>query len=713
MSPGKEFLGRVEAPDKGYGGDLGSEPKPEEEAEAQIFSRESLSDELIIAAETPEELFIGLRLLERKLEDPNIPPGLTERYTPPRQLSAMYGRAEMMAFSIEELLKRGWITDYNPDTGEAKPKDERFAPLAIRVEVTERSKRGLGLERRYYFGKGEERKLLEKAYRRAILELEARHIMGEHVAARLSLDFRDSLGSLVTLMHSARMPKFKPEHLEALFNMPGLDELAENPENRRLGDQVEEAMFLYLVMLNSGNKQRMQDFLDRPGAKHLIAKLAKEKGQEYATWVKENIGDVQSWEDDNKRLLTDEGDNQATWRIEAADGRRGALTRWSNIVAWGGKPGEFGKDKEVGFIEGVVGGLVGSVEAARVAALMMRAIGAFASEGYVALPNGKSLLPLGESRFLSGDDTGKFWVYMATRKEWAKNRPAGLKEMIGRFPDVAMNLFDWAQVEVVLPDGTRVRRSIWDAWLGTAGDKPIISLLTGKETGKVTKEEPYQRLGDLNFRSLVPDFHGDFTTIQWLIGSDEGPTGVYPNAMNTEFKPEDFSLQALKKLWKYITITKNLITLTKGSPHLYDLGEKTEEQFETLELTEKGFPTRKRWVVESGVVETIQRRFMRNLIAARILSDRFVTAIMPETVMVYNTGSIGGDFLEVPFANMIPLFLETVLKPPPTTEEELGAHFVDDLARLQELTSWKKAGELRRRALGWFTDEVGRVTGKN
>ena len=83
----------------------------------------------------------------------------------------------------------------------------------------------------------------------------------------------------------------------------------------------------------------------------------------YANWVTENIGKVDKWEDDKKRLLVKEvvggEEKPPTWRVEANDGRRGKLTQWSNISAWAGEPAEFSQKKEMEFIQDIVGGLVG------------------------------------------------------------------------------------------------------------------------------------------------------------------------------------------------------------------------------------------------------------------------------------------------------------------------------------------------------------------
>jgi len=750
MEGGLQIHGPVMSPDGKPGGppQVGQQPEdernPADEAEAQKYTRrESLSDELISGAETPQELYYGLRLVEKQLEESFIPPNLQERYTPPRHLSTMYERAEALALSVEEMQRLGWIQKggYDPTSGEAKLKDRRFGAVALKTEITEKPVgRYMQQEVKYYVGTNEQRQVLERAYRRAMTELAARDILGEHVGFRLSIDNRDSLENLVYYLHSGRMPKFKASHLEALFNMPGVEELAANPENRRLGDQVEEAMFLNLVMLNSGSRESMEELLARPGAKHLIAKLAKENGMAYEDWVRKYIGDVGRWVSDydpsvdtsknangeykDKDYYKKTRDIEKTWRHEARPveegglGVRGELTQWANIAAWAGEPGEFGTDDETKFIESIVGGAVGSVEASWVAASMMRAIGAYASEGYVALPNGKSHLPLGEGRFISGDDTGKFWAYMFNMKEGRKGRVSGLKDLIGKIPDMAMNLFDWAQVKIEEPDEkgklNMVQRSIWDAWLGTAGGRPIKDLLTGRDTGKRTVEEPYHRMGDLNFKSLEREFHGTFTVMQWLMGNKEGPTGVFLEGTNVEeFEFRDFSLNKLKKIWKYIDIVMNPVVLTKGSTHLYELGTETMNQISTFDLVGEGAGKVQMREYRTKNTETIKRRYFKNLMAARIRSSAFAIGIMPKKVEVYSTLIAGPDFLEVPAANLVELYVKEALKPYPQDESEVIDHYIDDITRLGGVDkAIRNVGAVRNTAKSWLNPVVGRVTGK-
>jgi hypothetical protein len=653
-----------------------AQPNPELDAAAEVQSynrRESLAESLIKSAETPQELFMGVRKLMKKLEDGSTPNGLQERYKPQQLYGDITDRIDEMSYSVDDLKDMGWLVQYSEGEGTGKLSSSKYEATAMRVELVEKSGK-YGYERKLYFGTNETREKLKTACEAAKLEFEVRNIIGEHLGVRLSIDLRDSLENLVAIMHSGRVPKFKVEHLNSIFNLPGVKELETSPDNHQLGDQVEEAMFLNLVMLNSGNKQRMLDFLDRPGAKFLIAKLAKEKGQTYDEWKLKNVGNVEKWIEDKDRHLVD-GDKdkntgyeyEATWRQEARDGRRGTLTQYSNIAAWGGGPGEFSASKEKEFIEEIMGGLVGSAEASWIAAAMMRATGTYASEGYVALPNGKSLLPLGEGRFISGDDTGKYWAYMFNYKEGSKGRASGLKGMLGKIPDMAMNLFDWSQVVVGkepaldskgqliknLDGTTRItdkKRSVWDAWLGTAGGKQKIDLLTGKKTDQLTTEEGYNRLGSVDFSSLEREFHGTFSIMQWLMGNERGPVGVFIDAMNVEdFKAEDFSLNALKKKWKYVDIVMNPVVLTKGSQQLYSNPDKAPKQ--------------------------IKKNFLRNLMKARIGSASFAQNILnaKERLFDPNLGTA-----EVPTPLLIKEFVNETLKGNFDGEEGIRAHYIDE-----------------------------------
>lgn len=618
---------------------------------------ESLSLEQVVGAEDPQELFEGLRAFEKRLEDGNTPGDLNDHYSSTRLYGMMCERADVLKISPDELVTKGWIKRYDRRTGVGYPKNRKYAPLALSIDE-EPDAKGYGMKVEYNFGTPEKRAELAKAYERAIHEFEARAVMGSQIGLRLNPDTRDGLETLVVYLRGGRTSRFKAAHLDAIFNMPDVAESERHPENKKLGDQVEQAMFLNLIMLNSGTKQRMTDFLERPGSKFLIAKMAGESSTSYDRWVFENIGDYRSWVEDTERELYDDDSKgvDASYKTE----RRGLLTKWANISAFTGKPGEFGKKEEDAFIEKTVGGLVGSVEAAWVAATMMKVIGAYASEGYVALPNGKSALPLGEDHYMSSDDTGKFWAYMQVLKEGTKGRSSFLKGMIGKIPDMSMNLFDWAQVRIKLPDGTEVNRSIWDAWLGTTGGKNITDILTGKSTGDITVEEGYHRLGDLDFKSLPRDFHGKFATMQWLMGSGKEPTGVLNEAFQTDFRFEDFALVKLKKINKYVGIVFNPIVLTKGSQHLYNTDN----------------------------YKLVQKNFMRNLMLARIHSASFSLGILNAKIPVFNPNLK----TEVPAAVLVKAFVDEVLNGKHSNEDELINHYIDENKVLRTLGSSDTSG---------------------
>lgn len=285
---------------------------------------------------------------------------------------------------------------------------------------------------------------------------------------------------------------------------------------------------------------------------------------------------------------------------------------------------------------------------------------------------------------------------MFNMKEGLLGQSSALKDMIGKMPDFAMNLFDWAQVAMndlpLNPDGSRQKRSVWDAWLGTA-EQPMRSLLTGKVVGEMTdesekrdklargeaktfkvkdeethtekeivvskwvKEEPGHRLGSLNFNSLPRGFHGTFTIMQWLAGNEKGPTGVFVDTQEMDYRYEDFKLATLKKKRKYIRIIGNGIVLSQGSPHLY------EDAF--------------------GDATVIQRNLFRNIMLARIHSQTFAEGILNMKVKFFNPE--GGGDAEVPAAVLIRAFVKEALKDNPRNEEELKKHYIDENATLRKL----------------------------
>lgn len=700
-------------------GPSGGGSSPEEEAKQKLeaemaarnMGRESVFENMAVNGKTPREVMTGVRKILEPKDESVIPSDMEDPWQARRVFAAIYERRQRLQITTEELVKDGLIRNYDPMTGKAEILDRKAAQYAIFSEektewvVTKRSK-VVGTNQvieeetpqivyEYNFGKEDtmagkdERKEMAKICEKAYLEMGAKTIIGEHIGVRLSLRFRDNLEGLADYLHETGA-KFKAEHLIAIFNMPDIKELATSPDNHTLGDKVEEAMLCNLLMLNSGSKERMLNFMEKPGVKFLIAKMAKENNMNYDTWVKNNIGDINRWVNDTDRLLIDEDGQPATFRIEAEDSRRGKLTKWGNIAAFGGGPGDFGGDDEKSFIGNDVGGLVGSVEASWVAATLMRVVGAYASEGYVALPNGKTLLTLGEGRYISSDDEGKGHIFCFNMKEGLKGCPSGLKDMIGRMPELDTNLFDWAQVkmrDVKDKKGKPARRSIWDAWLGTAGGKQKIDLLTGKKTSdpnKKTTEEGYHRLGSLNFGSLDRDFHGTWGIMRWLAFRRDD--GILPDALNVEkFSYADFSVNSLKKKVKYNKIVMNPITLTKGSTQLYDF--------------------------DGSSIKTIQKNYFSNLMTARMQSSCFRQNVLPQTVPVFNE-SKGTDYQDkVSAAVLACMFVKAVENNDPRTQDELIKSYVDANDKISLAGGLAKAiGALSERKI--IDSNLGRIVGK-
>lgn len=845
-------------------------PLAEAYAAGMAYSPESLNTELISHAASPVELYYGLREREEFKDYGLTAASLGNDYRDPSLFSAMFERWQTLRKTPAELQRRGWLVFYDEASGMGVLRSKRFgAQIIDREKVAEVQLPDGGTVMAVDIGTPERRAGMEEAYKNAKLEFSSRTTAGEQIGVLLNLNVRDDLGTLVDWQHGMQST-FKPEHLQSIFNMPSIRELEqlsdeqvtpkEIKEKRELGDQTEEATLLYLIMLKSGSKQDMQDLLARPGAQYLVSKLAKEeeaRRQEAAPegttvtytreqWVSEFVGDVDNWVDDMDRDIK-------TWRTERNDrsgvyatrefGKRGRLTKWANICAFAGDPGEMSTDEETHFIENEIGEAVGSVEASWVAATLLRDIGAFASEGYIALPNGKSYIPLGEFRYLTSDDRGKFFPYMFDIKEGFKNRSSGLGELIYRVPDMGMNLLDWAQVQV---DGMYekdetgalitndkgepkiARRSVWDAWLGTA-EQPKKDIVTGKyaeygiqeanldlkddadkelvkngkfvliegphpkhgqnekfyvskedadkinngkksgkeyddipnnqkarlveiedpEThvkrqqymtiedaekiknggailireksvkdgstrvfyGKKVQAEGYHRLGSLNWGSLERYFHGTFGTMQWLMGRERG--GVLTEARNVEdFSAADFTLRKLKMMSKYNGITLNAITLTKGSPHLYDMGTTTVDGVRTYDLSDISGGSLTFHEVQTTGTETIQRTFLKNVIAARVHTSNWILNIMPKRAEAYNLAKVGGNFYdEVPLSNVLELFAKEVLKEFPRTEEELLAHYVDDLNRIQGQTDKKQPLVFYKETARWLKNPKSRLVG--
>jgi len=807
--------------------------------------------EMVTHPDNSYEFYDGLRTIQELQEDGNVPKEGQDRWSPSRIHTTVYFNAKNHGVPIEELKRKQRVVEVVDNKGKHvgyKPSKPKFVSYAISYKpvVTGQEIRGNYtrdvIDYEYDYGESEERTNrrieISSAEKKGLTEYQTRLILGEHISIRTSLRFRDSLEEIVSVMHSGGVSYLKADHLKVFFNMPGVEELKNgiklsdqdvqqinqeierkntekiSRENRplteeekktitesikdklvveefekkhELGDQVEEAVFLNLIMLNSPNKTRMQEFLRRPGVIRLMARLADKDSSLHINtdglpeeekvklkakaWMLEHVGNVDGWEEDKNRILENDGKKRirATWRIEAESGRRKELTKWASISAWGGNPSEFSADKEVQFIEGAIGNNVGNKEAAWLSATLLRSIGTYASEGYAVIPPGpdgkmklKFLLPLGEGRYISGDDTGKFYANLFNLKEGLKGRASGLKDMIGRIPDMPMNLFDWAAVEVEGPeyppnwDGTLQKRSVWDAWLGTA-EQPLKNLLTGGivevkkfKTGNVEKwyevrmvtdadgqtkeqydeldadtswrlekgalkvgavtgkdgnslkdvngvekqflivpEEKGQRLGDLKFETLEREFHGTFTIMQWLMGSGEGPTGVFVDALKTSFRPEDFELNELKKKLKYIGIVMNPIILTKGSVHLYkDAGG------------------------SSGV---IQNTFFDNLMNARKRSVSFAQNILGGVIKLLNPNDVEHP-ISASTAKLADMAIEEAKKNAGMESvADLVKHYIDENGYIRT-----KAGELDGKAIAEvinttrFKDtNTGKILGKN
>lgn len=662
---------------------------------ALLNSRESMSAEMAAFAGSPHELYVGFRGVLRRVEDGKVPNELENRYALTSLFDRMLERADNLRITPKELIEAGYVKKYDAKTGIGIPVRARYSSLCLDYDQ-EPSERGYD-KVTYFYGTPESRAECARAYDKGILEIETRTIIGAQLGLRLNPETRDGLENLVVYLRGGRTPKFKPDHLEVLYNLPSVNELGgDKPKSvekaRELGDQIEEATVCQLIMLNSGSKEKTEKFLKKPGVKFLIAKMAKEHADKtgnpytYDQWIRDNIGDLSKWTDDKDR-------NIGTFKDEAKKGYRKGLTKHSNIPASYEDPDGISGDEEDDFIEKTIGGICGSVEASWIAWSTMQVTGTYASEGYVALPNGQFALQLGEDGNIAGDDTGKFRSHLQVLKEGLKGRSSGLAGMIDKIPDMAMNLYDWAQVKVVQPDGTTVYRSIWDAWLGTEGNQPILDILTRKPVpGKFTKEEPYHRLGDLNFKSLRKGFHAKFATMQWLMGSGERPTGVLNEALRTDFKSEDFSLVSLKKINKYVGIVFNPLVMSQGSMHLYDITNN----------------------------KLIAKNFMRNLMIARVHSFSFSLGILGSVKRLFNPLVKESD---VPDPVWIRAAIKEILKDNPRTEAELKAHYIDENRVIRKLGEGGTSGYSKDvEALlkddfgldeGDLTTSVGRVTGKN
>jgi|GEM_PF-2645393 len=784
VSGGKSINPEPNEPDHGV----------EDAANAQRFylrSGESMNSELIASADKPHKLFMGLRRLEKMLEDTIIPQGLSERYTPPRDETIMYEKAENFSMTIKELQELEIIVPgtYNlKGKAEAQLSDEAFLSLALKVEqkpiyfIDEKTgKPSLdedhepierGTKSIIILGTPEQRAEMAKANEIGAKELGVRDVMGEHYGMRINEEIRDSYETMSVYMHSGRTPKFTTEQLRTLPNLPSLTELRAGKEIEKshgLGEMFEEGLACQLIMLASNSKERIQNLLARPGMERLIDKMADEKqtrlrqaeeeklSREKHTvpsqlktytseqWKLDNIGDINNWVDDDKRKLKE------TSREERRLGLRKGLAEWSNIAAWEGNLGEFGEDKENAFIEKTIGDLIGGgkegVEAAWLATVFMRVIGAYSTEGYAALRDGQTLLPLGEDRAISGDDFGKAYALMFNKKEGEAGRPSGLKDMIGKIPDLAINLFDWTQVivgeeDVRNPDGTLVfnpdksikrqekRRSVWDAWLGTA-EKPKISLLTREvvdvelpESLKTKKDKDGKDIEDANgklvyltkteIKQAEINFKKDMLDNgeAMAYGKVKNELGIEEDRLIWKVKREegirlgDINFKSLpRRFHGTFTIMQWLMGNEKGPTGVNIEALNLDFEYRDFRLNalkklkkyvgiamnasilSKG--SRHLYVDPDGDAKIIQRNYFRNLMIARINSENFASTILGMTIKLVKPG---GAVAEVPAPVLIRRFIKEALKPNPKGEIEIRKRYIDENSTLRQLGQGETPG---------------------
>ncbi|HKB88117.1 MAG TPA: hypothetical protein VKC53_00560 [Patescibacteria group bacterium] len=744
----KEFMANPAGKKKEPEGD----PQLEEANSRQYRGGESLRMEMITNAEYPSEFYYGLRKFEARIESGTIPRELADHYTPTRVLDVMIDRAEVLNMTIEDLKERGWLESYDPNTGIGEPRKAKFGSTALSVDQKDIRMNGqvVGYKTEYNYGTDEDRTELANAYERGILEFESRIILDSRIGIRLR--FRDDLNGLTESNHLGAS-KLRVEHIEEFLNLPSEKELVRekaihNKEGKRLhelGDQIEEAIWWNLAMLNSETPEQMQAFINKPATEGLMIKrLMERRGLKYdEAWefLKEQLGDWKKWtksidrtlkpvknEKTGKVIITETLDQENRGirfvprkdekgkiveyvetpnkviknGVEKIQKLRGPVTELGNIAG----RGKLNLKKENGFIK-YIGELVGTGkidrkgkvesidEASWLAATFLRAAGVYSSEGYVYFENGEFALALGEGQFISSDDLGKFLVYLWNLKEGLAGRPSGLKDLIGRIPDMATSLMDFSQVAMLNEDGKEIMdkdsegndkirtRSLFDAWLGTAAGVRT-NLLTGEPTNIEIPEEPYNRLGDLNFESLQRDFHGNFDLIQWLSGRDE--RGVLDALIKVDFRLEDFSLNGLKKMWKYFNIVYNVLTLTKGSMHKYDISDDKDK------------------IVVKNVFD--------NMNAARIKSASFATNVLNSVVKLFNPDLGQNNLEDVSAARIAEINIQAVSDGNPKTEEEVIKNFEDENKKFRTTKPLAKNGEVIADAEKRLTKQVGIFIGK-
>jgi hypothetical protein len=726
--------------------DPNKDPKKEQELalRANRGRAEAAGEALLRIATKPYEVFYAIRTeVLPSMESGHKPDVLDSSYIPPSQLRTIDGRARDLSKSAKELQEMGLLLDdYDPESGYGTLVAEDISGYAISTtyiqEINELTGR-VELVPRYYIGKENEREELAEAYKTAGLELEARAIEGWWVGLFLNVGVRDDLPGLLDIMHKAST-KFKADHLKALFNLPGIKGLKDkpgailkeiegmpNPErNTEFGTQIEEGMFLTTLMLHSGSKQEMKGFLARPGAKVLITQIAAKSGMSEDDWRGLYIGNVDNWVDnpkDTDYMQDVVGDNLRKV------GNRGLLTMYGNIAAYKGINNKaFSVEKQTKFIEKSLGSAIGSVEAAWTAVTFLKSIDTYSARGHSFLPGSEQVVAtLGDWRYIEPTDTQKLYSLIWLLREGLKGRPSGLPDMLGKTPDMMFDLFDMAQVEVALPDGSVTSRSIWDAWLGTAeqvkrdirtmkpsrianivdivnrgaieqnSNKGVIRMrvnnngvieeretygILSREGGQdivteLVKEEGYHRLGDLNFHSLPPDFHGIHNTIKWLAGRDGN--GVMTATTETTFDPKKLTFDDIRKFWKYVSIVLNPLVLSKGSMHKFSFGGQGKPQDVIIDLSEEGSGVLVIPNVDGKAFDEIQHTFLNNLMLAKLNSEFFITQLAGDSfVKIPDVGGGGASRMDsIPLHRYVKAVMELMNGPFPKNLTELRNWRVD------------------------------------
>lgn len=611
--------------------------------------------------ESPARILKGVRMsLERSAG--NTPRELEDHIGPQRIEERLQSQIQIFELTPEDLEDLNIVKNYNPDTGYANLVDEEEGgSLALRKE-------GKGRETAYYFGKEGEREARAELLTRIRDEMEARTIIGSLLGVSMHPSTRDNLEGIVET-RLTRTSGLSIEHIKAVFSAPNISELkdaSKNPkealEKHGFADDVEAVMILMEGAMASGTKSGMQEFLTLPR----VIEVAKERKWD----IKAIFGDVENWVDDDLRELS-------TFLDETKEGLRGSATSLGNPICYdGGNNEKLTHKMENDFINGlgkIAAGKKGQ-EAAWLAISILRSLGEFNSKGYVVLPNGDFILPLGENRILSMDDSGKGYANMQAIKELYKARPGASRDMVNRLPDMTLSHLQWTQIMT-----SHGRRSIIRAWLGTPPGLHKINLETNSPTKEIVPEEAGCSLAKLDWDSLETHANKGYFLMEWLKFRENA--GVYQLLTKTEFRPEDFSMKSLKAAWKYISICMNPNTLTKGDNHLYDT---------------------------SGA-KNVALALFKNMYNAMKTTSWYSTNILPQTIRFYEKNKekpteklladlIDQNFERIVFAIENGKSIEAV--------EQLSN---DDYVGLSALLNPDHAVQVMNRID--FSDEVGVVTG--